>query len=192
MLYTVLKNICKVFYHIAFRITIEGEENIPSSGGAVICPNHISNHDAVLLTAVIRRRLTYLGKEEVFKFKPFGYILKKVGAIPVKRGTGDIGAVRKAIEVLKDSKLMIIFPEGTRNKTDAPLLEFRSGASLIAYKAQCPIVPCAIIGKFKPFSKIKIVFAEPISTLGKTKDDVHSLTEEIKNEVGNMLEEVKQ
>ncbi len=188
MLYKAVKNFCKLIYHIVFRIEIEGEENIPLSSGAVICPNHISNHDAVLVTIAIKRKLAFLGKEELFKFKPFGAILKKLGAIPINRGSGDIGAVRKAIEVLKDDKLIIIFPEGTRNKSDDLLLEFRSGASLIAYKAQCPLIPCAISGSYRPFSKIKIVFGEPIDTFGKTKDDVHNLTDKIKSVVRNMLE----
>ncbi len=191
MLYTFLKNICKAFYYLTFRIEVEGQENIPLSGGAVICPNHKSNHDAVLITAVIKRRLTYLGKEELFKFKPLGFIFKKVGAIPIKRGTGDIGAVRKAIEVLKDDKLIIIFPEGTRNKSGDLLLDFHSGASLIAYKAQCPIIPCAIVGKFRPFSKIRVVFAKPLATLDATKNDVHNLTDLTKDSVRKMLEEVR-
>lgn len=191
MLYSVVKNFCKLLYNTLFRIEIEGEENIPSSGAAIICPNHISNHDAVLVTITIKRKLAFLGKEELFRFKPFGAVLKKLGAIPVNRGTGDIGAVRKAIEVLKEDKLMIIFPEGTRNKSDALLLEFKSGASLIAYKAQCPIIPCAISGKYRPFSKLRIVFGEPVDTLGKTKNDVHNLTDEIKTSVRSMLEEVR-
>lgn len=191
MLYSVVKNFCKLLYNIVFRIEIVGEENIPKSCGAVICPNHISNHDAVLVTIAIKRRLAFLGKEEIFRFKPFGAIIKRLGAIPVNRGTGDIGAVRKAIEVLKEDKLIIIFPEGTRNKSDELLLEFKSGASLIAYKAQCPIIPCAIIGKYRPFSKLRIVFGESIDTSGKTKNDVHSLTDEIKTSVRSMLEEVR-
>ncbi len=191
MLYTIAKGFCKLLYNIIFRIEAQGLENIPSEGGAVICPNHISNHDAILVTVAIKRRVTYLAKEEIFSFKPLGWLLKKIGAIPIKRGSGDIGAVRKAIEVLADDKIIIIFPEGTRNRTENTLLEFRSGASLIAYKSQRPIIPCTIIGKYRPFSKIKVVFSEPVSTLGKTKADVHMLTSQTENVIRNMLEGVR-
>ena len=189
MLYTFIKNLLKCIYSLTYRIEISGHENIPIDGGAVICPNHKSNNDAVIVTIAIKRKLTYLGKEELFSFKPLGWIFKKIGAIPIKRGSGDIGAVRKAVEVLKDGNILIIFPEGTRNKKGYPLLEFKSGASLIAYKAGSPVIPCAIIGNYRPFSKIKISFGKPINTVFDSKPDLHILTEEIKTSVSNMLEE---
>lgn len=189
MLYTFVKNLLKLIYRFIFRIEVEGLENIPESGSAVICPNHISNHDVILVTVALKRRLAYLSKEELFRFRPLGWIIKKLGAIPIKRGSGDIGAVRKAVEVLKEGKMLTIFPEGTRNKSKKGLLEFKSGAALIAYKAQSPIIPCAIIGKYRPFSKMKVVFAKPINTVFDSKPDLHILTQELKNSVSDILEE---
>ncbi len=189
MLYSIAKNACKLFYRIIYKIEVLGEENIPSNGGAIICPNHKSNHDAVLITASLKRKLSFLGKEELFKFPPFGFLLKAVGVIPIKRGSGDIGAVKKSIEILKDGKILTVFPEGTRNKTnDIKLLEFKSGASLIAYKAGVPIVPCAIVGSYKPFSKIKIIFGTPIDMNFPEKPDLHQVTDDLKNSVEKLLE----
>lgn len=188
MLYNIAKGLCKFLYSLLYRIEVFGEENIPKDSGVIICPNHKSNHDAILVTVAIKRRLTYLGKEEVFRFAPLGWILKSIGAIPIKRGSGDIGAVRKSIEVLKEGKALTIFPEGTRNKTDEMLLEFKSGACLIGYKAQVPIVPCAIIGNYKPFSKVKLVFGKPINMVFDEKPDLHIVTDNLKNSVKTLME----
>lgn len=189
MLYTIAKGACKLFYSLIYRIEISGEENIPSVGGAIICPNHRSNHDAVLITAVLKRKLSFLGKEELFKFPPLGYLLKSVGVIPIKRGSGDIGAVKKSIEVLKEGKILTVFPEGTRNKTGRTLLEFKAGAVLIAYRAEVPVIPCAISGGYRPFSKIKIVFGKPMDMDFPEKPDLHKITDDLKNTVEKALEE---
>ena len=188
MSYSIAKGVCKLFYSLIYRIEVVGEENIPENSGVIICPNHKSNHDAILVTVAINRRLTYLGKEEVFRFPPLGWLLKSVGAIPIKRGSGDIGAVRKSIEVLKEGKALTIFPEGTRNKTEKNLLEFKSGACLIGYKAQVPIVPCAIIGNYRPFSKMKLVFGKPMDMTFPEKPDLHVVTDNLKNSVEALLE----
>lgn len=189
MLYTIAKGACKLFYSLIYKIEVLGEENIPKTGGAIICPNHRSNHDAVLITVSLKRKLSFLGKEELFKFRPLGYLLKSVGVIPIKRGSGDIGAVKKSIEVLKDGKILTVFPEGTRNKTEEKLLEFKSGASLIAYKAEVPIVPCAIVGSYRPFSKIKIIFAKPMDMIFPEKPNLHEITDKLKNTVEDLMEE---
>lgn len=178
----------KALYSILFRFQILGEENIPKDGGIIFCPNHISNHDAVTIAIVQKRQLSFMGKDSLFQIPILGWILKRIGAFPVKRGTGDIGAVRKAIEVIQNENALAMFPEGTRNKTKELLLEFKTGAALVAKKGNGKIVPVAIIGKYKLFSKITVQFGTPVSPedYGE-KPDLHQMMSDIREQVFKMI-----
>lgn len=171
-----------------FRYRFLGTEQIPKEGGIIFCPNHISNHDAITIAISQKRNLSFMGKDSLFRIPVLGFIFKKIGAFPVKRGTGDIGAVRKAIELIQDGKALAMFPEGTRNKTDQLLLEFKTGAALVAKKGNGKIVPVAIIGSYRLFSKITVQFGTPVSPedFGE-KPDLHAMMEEVKNQVAQML-----
>ena len=187
MLYTFLRNILAVVYRVVFRFEVIGQENIPKSGGVILCSNHRSNNDAVFLAICQKRQINFMAKDSLFKIPVLGYLLKKVGSFPVKRGSGDITAVRKAVEVLKEGKMLCIFPEGTRNRVNNELLEFKTGAAFIAYKAEASIVPCAISGKIKPFSKIRVSFGSPfnIDTSGG-KPNVDSETLRLKSKIAEL------
>jgi len=189
MLYRILRNILAVLYRIIYRFEISGQENIPQDGGVILCCNHRSNNDAIVLAITQKRPITFMAKEEIFKIPLLGFLLRKIAAFPVKRGTGDIGAIRTAVEVLNSGRMLSIFPEGTRNKTKEKLIEFKAGAVLIAYKAHAQIVPCAISGRFIPFSKIKVKFGNPI-IIEKTdvKPDLNIETLKLKEKVFELLD----
>lgn len=160
--YGVAKALCKVYYKILFRTEVEGLNNIPSGeDGFIVCANHKSMNDPVLLAANLPIRFSYIAKEELFRFKPFAALIKSLGAIPIKRGTGDLGALKVALKVLKDNGKLVIFPEGTRSRHEY-MNKGKGGAALIAIKAKVKIVPIGIKGKYKPFSKIKINIGSPI------------------------------
>ena len=189
MVYSFIRNILAVLYRLVYRFEVTGQENIPGSGGVILCCNHKSNNDAIVLAITQKRPITFMAKEELFKIPVLGFILRKVAAFPVKRGTGDIGAIRTAVEVLNNEKMLCIFPEGTRNKTKEKLIEFKAGAVLIAYKAHSEIVPCAISGRYIPFSKIKVEFGKPFK-VEKTdvKPDLNLETMKLKEKVSGLLE----
>lgn len=184
MLYTFCRNIIAVLYRIIFRFEVIGAEHIPKDGGVILCCNHRSNNDPIFLAICQKRPITFMAKDSLFKIPVLGFLLRKIAAFPVKRGSGDIGAIRTAVEVLKEKRMLCIFPEGTRNKTNEPLLEFKAGAVLIAYKAEASIVPCAISGKIRPFSKIRVEFGCPFTVM-KTdaKPDINKETERLKAEI---------
>lgn len=184
MLYTILRNILAVLYRIVFQLEIIGEENIPKEGGVILCSNHRSNNDAIFLAICQKRPITFMAKDSLFKIPVLGFALRKIAAFPVKRGSNDIGAIRTAVEVLKSGKMLCIFPEGTRNKTEEALIEFKTGAVFVAYKAEANIVPCAISGKLRPFSKIRVEYGKPF-TVEKTdvKPDMNKETERLKETI---------
>lgn len=178
----------KALYSIVFRFRIVGAENIPKEGGVIFCPNHISAHDAITIAISQKRNLSFMGKDSLFRIPILGWILKKIGAFPVKRGVGDIGAVRKAIEVIQGGNALVMFPEGTRNNTQELLLEFKTGAALVAKKGTGKIVPVAIIGNYKLFSRIIVQFGTPVSPeeFGE-KPDLPAMMDAVKAQVAQMI-----
>lgn len=133
-----------------FRLRARGRENIPRTGGFVLAVNHISNFDpwAVGFPLWPKRRLRWMAKAELFK-PGLRTMLWRGGAFPVKRGMGDIDAIRTAIRVVKDGDVLVMFPEGTRRaKGLRKKHEARphSGAARIAIAAKAPLVPAAVAG----------------------------------------------
>lgn len=165
MFYTVIRAIATPIIHLLFSVKFEGIENIPESGPLVICSNHRSFIDPVFIAVGIKKRkLCFMSKKELFSFKPFGFILSKLGAFPVDRGTGDMDAIKNAEDFLKKGRPLMIFPEGTRSKDGNPLRP-KSGAVYIASDTGADILPVAICFEGKRLSlrkKVTICFGEII------------------------------
>ncbi len=142
MLYALARNIVSFIFHIIFRITITGKENIPKEkGGYIIASNHVSNLDPPMVGIVFRGKYTFMAKDELFHVNPFfTWLITRLGAFPVKRGAKDLAVIDKALESLKKGRIFVIFPEGTRSKT-GELGKPKSGVAITAIKAEAPVVP---------------------------------------------------
>ena len=116
MIYTFVKYAFRLFFLFVFRIKVVGREKVLKSGGALFACNHKSNWDGLVVLATCPRRLAFMAKAELFKFKPFAVILKAFGAFPVNRGKGDISAIKTSLRILKEENAFIMFPEGKRVK----------------------------------------------------------------------------
>ena len=139
-----LSPICKAL----FRIKVTGAENLPEEGGYVVCSNHTSMLDVVALAAALKRLLRFMAKKELFKFKPFGALIRKVGAFPVDRGGSDVKAIKTSISLIESGELVNIFPQGTRHKKEDPSkTKIKAGAGMIAFHAKCGAVPIFIKSK---------------------------------------------
>ena len=149
----------KFIFKNFFKCQIVGVENIPSTKGVIIAANHISLWDPPLIGTFLPRKINFMAKEELFDIPIIGYIIKRLNAFPVKRGTADRVAIKKAISLLKSGECLGLFPEGTRSK-DGKLGEAEAGMALIAIKADVPVVPTAVIIKKNKFwgNEIKLIF----------------------------------
>ncbi len=110
------RQIFRVMFSLFYRWHVDGVRNIPQSGGAVIAPNHIGFFDSTLIGSAAKRPVHFMAKKELFDIPVFGWIIKRTNAFPVKRGIQDITAVRNAFSLLKNGRLLLIFPEGTRQE----------------------------------------------------------------------------
>jgi len=142
--------------HLFFRIRWEGFEALPD-GPLIICANHISFLDPVLLGIKLPRQLFFMSKAELFKVPVLGWALKNCGAFPVNRGKGDKSALIAAQQVVREGKLLGIFPEGTRSKT-GQMLRPKSGAAMLAHMLGADILPISIHckGRVRIFKKITV------------------------------------
>ncbi len=161
--YTFAKNVCYIIFRARYKVIAEGKENIPTDRGVIVVCNHKSVLDPIMVGTSLKVPLNFIAKEELFKNKFAGFILKNLGAIPISRGKADMSAINTAIKRVSNSENLLLFPEGTRSKTNE-LLKFKSGATFIASQTNADIVPAAIHyskkSKFRP--KVYIKFGELI------------------------------
>lgn len=154
------------YFHLVFRMKVIGAENMPKDGPVLLCSNHLAKRDPVLLGLCQKRQVFYMAKEELFQNKFLGGLFRKLGAFPVKRGTGGSDALEDAYALLKQNGVVGVFIEGHRSK-DGKLLKPKTGAALLAYETKAPVVPvCITAGDGKQpgmFKTTMIRFGKPIS-----------------------------
>ena len=168
ILYTILTWIVRPILWVFFPYEVYGKENIKNLNcGHILCPNHLSNLDPIILAVVYPRKICFMGKSELFKNKFFAGFLNAIGVFAVKRGKNDGRAIEEAENILKSGKVLGIFIEGTRSKT-GEFLRPKSGAAVLAHKNNTKIVPVCITGggknnKIHIFKKTIIKFNTPIN-----------------------------
>lgn len=175
-----------------YKVEIVGKENIPQEGGVILCCNHLSNFDPPLLGAYIKRPVHYMAKQELFEKPILKTILPKVGAFPIKRGMSDKQSLRTAMKLLKDGNMLGLFPEGTRSK-DGSLGKGLAGAGFFALRTEATVIPCAIIGPYKRFNKLTLVYGEAInfSQMRADKVSAEEATAYIMEHIRQLMEEHK-
>lgn len=172
MFYWVGWSICWLTVKIFGRMKSHNSENVPRKGGVILAPNHVSFIDPPAVGSGINfRSVHFMAKIELFKIPVLGFLIRAVGAFPVKQHTADRAAIRQALDYLKKGELVCIFPEGTRSP-DGKLTEAQPGLGMVALKARVPVVPAALIGTdkmlprhsiFFHFAKVRIVYGKPLT-----------------------------
>ncbi|HVX30813.1 MAG TPA: lysophospholipid acyltransferase family protein [Nitrolancea sp.] len=192
-------------FRLLFGFRIEGLENVPKKGGALVICNHIHNSDPILLVAAYPRPLLWMAKKEVFSVPVIGWIADSAGAFPVDRGSADRAAMRNAERLLKEHYLVGIFPEGTRSVTGG-LKDVYPGVALVALKSGAPILPTAIIDSDRlPFNghkgrrrangrlhvtvRIGTPFVLTVKDAEGKRRDLAELTDEMMIEIAKLLPE---
>ncbi|HEY5833268.1 lysophospholipid acyltransferase family protein [Streptomyces sp.] len=204
MFYRVLKYvILGPLLRALFRPRIEGMENVPESGAAIIAGNHLSFSDHFLMPAILPRRITFLAKAEYFtgpglKGRLTAAFFRSAGQIPVGRSGGSAArsAITAGLDVLGRGELLGIYPEGTRSH-DGRLYRGRTGVAVMALRAGVPVIPCAMVGTFElqppgrvvpRIGRVAIRFGRPLdftrfAGMEGERYAVRSVTDEIMYEI---------
>ena len=173
MAYWVIKAILTPVLRFFFRLRVDGLENVPADGPAILAGNHLSFIDSFFLPLVLRRRITFVAKAEYFDDPKTAWFFRAVGQIPIKRGDGHASAraLETAKEVLNDGSLFGIYPEGTRSP-DGRLYKGHTGVARLAADTGAPVIAVAMIGtdeaqpigRILPrvFRTIRVRFSEPL------------------------------
>lgn len=176
-----------VFYHI-FHLHVEGRENIPPSGPAILTPNHKSDWDPPLVGAASNKRwCRYMAKSELFKSRIFGYIIRQLGAFPIHRGRVDQKSFRESVRILRTGQLLTIFPEGHRIPGSG-LGRFHEGPATLALMTGTPLIPVCIVGSEHmphPDKSLAVLFGRqiPVTKQKPTKEKIDDLTEQVRTSI---------
>lgn len=153
----------------------------------MLCSNHISNWDPPLLGVRVPRKVHFMAKAELFDVPILGSLIRALGAFPVKRGGVSKEAIRASIQLLRDGNVMCVFPEGTRNNLAAM---GKKGAATLALRAGAAVVPIAIVGDYRFFRRMTVVYGEPLDLseyADGTPEHVEQATEQIMKAIRNLL-----
>ena len=161
MLYNILKCIIGFLFKIFFKVKVHGRENIPSETGFILCSNHSSNFDPLMISCFFPHQINWMGKKELFENKLLGRFLTKLGAFPVDREQTDMKSIKNSLKILKSKGVLGIFPEGTRvEKLD--LSNAKAGVSLLSVRSRSSILPVYIKSNYKIFNRVDIYYGEVI------------------------------
>lgn len=163
------------FLRLLYRVEIINKKNsyVMPKGGLILCCNHASSLDPIMMCAYFPRPIYFISKIELFRNKFVKFVLEFFNSFPVNREGVGRNAVGTAVEILKTGNVFGIYPEGTRSPS-GEMGEVRRGVGLIAYLGNVPILPMAIYNSKKVprennnkkylFLKIKIIFGDLINT----------------------------
>jgi 1-acyl-sn-glycerol-3-phosphate acyltransferase len=160
-----------------------GRENVPA-GPCVVCANHSSNVDPVLVAFALgwRHFVHFLAKIELFRIPLFGWFLRRMQAVSIDRGKNDVNSVRVSMKYLKRGEKLLIFPEGTRVSEDDAVAA-KSGAVRMAAKLGVPLLPVYVPRKKRLFRKVKIHIGKPYNVNNLQNADYQALASELMEEI---------
>jgi len=162
MIFRFVKLVVRSIFHMLYDIEFVGMDKLPKEGAFIICANHISNMDPILLVAFVRRNVRFMAKHELYKIPLLGRILTAAGAFPVNRESVEITSIKHALGLLKNGEVMGIFAQGGRVTSEVDEDSGKAGVAMFAVRANAPVVPIGIKGNYRPFTRIVINVGEPM------------------------------
>jgi 1-acyl-sn-glycerol-3-phosphate acyltransferase len=182
--YGLLWCVCWVVSLVWFRFRYAGRANVPARGPVVLVANHQSHLDPALVGVACSRPTGALARHSLF-VGPFGWLIRSIGAVPIDRARGGVAGFKATLTMLRDGRVLLVFPEGTRTH-DGRLQPFQPGFCALARRSDAAIVPVAIDGAFAAFPRgaalprprpIRLVFSQPINSEQYEKLDDEQLCE---------------
>jgi len=179
--YDLIRVLARLVAVICFRIRCYGRQHIPPTGPVLVCSNHQSTLDPVLVGLAFDRRLNYLARKTLFRFAPFRWLIEFLDAIPLDRHGLGLAGLRESLRRLKRGEIILIFPEGTRT-IDGNVRSLQPGFCALARRANLTILPVGIDGAFDAWprtaklpwlSRIRVCIGETLDA-----DQIRSLDDD--------------
>ncbi|HAU38094.1 MAG TPA: hypothetical protein DCX07_10320 [Phycisphaerales bacterium] len=171
VLYRLMRRVFQVFVTAFWKVRVFQRFHEPAQGGAVYICNHQSFMDPILMSFALRRPMSYMARDSLFRFPLFGRVIQALNAFPVRRGTADTGALKEAMRRLKGGGQVVVFAEGTRTR-DGRIGPMLPGVAMLAQRAAEWTVPVLIDGAFEAWPRtqalpspgsIVVRYAPPLS-----------------------------
>lgn len=161
--YGIVSTLANQWVRRCFHLHVIGDDHIPPQGGVIVAANHASYLDIPLLGGILKRQADYLAKRELFSWPIVGRCLRALGGIPVRRGVMDRQALRETVQRLKQGRLLVIYPEGTRSP-NGRLGEAKPGLGLLVVETEAVVVPTYLHGTdhVRWGREITVVFGPPL------------------------------
>jgi 1-acyl-sn-glycerol-3-phosphate acyltransferase len=169
--YGICHYMLRVLYDMAFRGDVHGQDNIPKSGPFMLASNHASHLDPPFVGAHVPHQVSFFARKTLWKPGFASWWLDAVGTIPVDRdGGSDVNSIKRVLQAIKDGKVIILFPEGTRSP-DGGLQRAKPGVGMLACRTHVPVLPARIFGSFQAFGRdgklrpgtpISVVYGQPM------------------------------
>ena len=200
---------CWTLFHAIFgtyfRWRVYHPERVPAQGPVLLAANHASFMDPPLVGTSLRRQISYLARDTLFRYPGIGAFLRRVNAVPVDREGGGAAGLRATLECLASGKGIVLFPEGTRTR-DGKLQRVRSGIGLVVVKSRAPVVPVRIFGSYEALPRgvwfprphrVVVKFGRPLDfkvlsgeaahcPKGRLKEIYQVISDEIMRAIGRM------
>lgn len=198
LFYDFLRIFSRIMGVLFFRLRVRGSENFPAEGGGLVCSNHQSYFDPVLVGLSSDRRMSYLARDTLFRGK-FGWVIRFLDAIPIDREGSGLSGIKETLRRLKLGEMVLIFPEGTRSE-DGELLPIKSGFCSLARRGKTPIVPVGIDGawkvwprsaKYPKLGRLAVVVGKPISPEAMAELSDEQLVEEVRSRIAEALADAR-
>lgn len=149
-----------------FRIRVVNPEKMPAEGGCILCANHTSMLDVLILSAGLHRQIRYMAKKELFRIPLLKGLITALGAYPVNRGGADVSSIKRTISMLEEGELIGIFPQGTRRPgVDPAATPVKNGVGMIAWHAHASVIPAFIRTKgnrVRFLHRTELILGDPI------------------------------
>ncbi|MDZ7615879.1 MAG: lysophospholipid acyltransferase family protein [Patescibacteria group bacterium] len=189
--YNSLQTLLQIAAVLGWRVRHSGRENIPLEGGVLVVSNHQSHLDPPLVGMGVPRRMNYLARESLFRFRPLGWLMRSVDAIPIDRDGIGLSGIKESLRRLKRGEMVVVFPEGTRS-VDGSIQAFLPGVTTLAVRSRAAILPVAIEGAFEAWPRwrsyplpgqVVVHYGEPILPDEVASMDDRSLLAEVETRV---------
>lgn len=195
-MYKFAANVVKVLLKLmGSKARVYGEENLPKDGGFIVACTHTGYVDILNLgVAMYPREVHFMAKKQLFDMKGLGWLVKHLNAFPVDRDNPGPSVIKIPSQLLKEGKIVGIFPSGTRNAEGTDL---KQGAITIAQLAKAQIVPAAYVGARNAGDVLKrgkgyLIYGEPFYVTGKGKEGREQFTQHLEHQLSALTEELQQ